>query len=369
MSKAVIVIGTRPDLIKQAPVIRAMQEALKKGSTMEYVTLHAGQHWSDNMDAVFLSDLKLTPHHRLETSHGTYAQQIRETLGGARKILADLQPSVVVVYGDTLSAWACAMAAACEGIDVAHVEAGMRTEPQDLRLPEETFRSQIDAVARWLFAPTQYQAGNLTREGHSKNRIFVVGNTVLDIVESFRASISLEPRAWRGLTLKPRKYLVLTLHRAENVDDYVWLRKALKILGAGKSLGMELVWPIHPRTQKRMAEFGLKAPKGVTTTGPIGYLDMMRLVMNAATVLTDSGGIPEECMILRVPCLILRRSTERPEVLHSGCAKMLDVMAANEFILKRMIKDATLTARNWNHPYGTVGVGTRIVDILRAAYP
>ena len=358
--KIAIVVGTRPEIIKMAPVVRA---CIARG--VPYLLLHTGQHYSFEMDGVFFEELGLPrPHRNLEVGSGAQSYQIAAIVSGMAPILEQERPDVVLVEGDTNSVLAAALAANKTGIAVGHVEAGLRS--YDRRMPEEINRILTDHLADWLFAPTAGAREILLGEGVAPARVHVTGNTVVDELMLQR------PRAERAGLLERfgverGKFALATVHRAENVNVDARLRSILKGLdGAGKALGIPVLAALHPRTTARMAALGIAVDGAVRALPPLGYLDFLGLQAGAGIVLTDSGGLQEEACCLRVPCVTLRDNTERPESVAAGA----NVLAGAD--AERIVACArTMHAkpRDWPNPFGDGRSGARIVELLKGRVP
>jgi UDP-N-acetylglucosamine 2-epimerase (non-hydrolysing) len=353
--KIAIVVGTRPEIIKMAPVVRA---CIARG--VPHLLLHTGQHYSFEMDGVFFEELGLPrPHRNLEVGSGSQSYQIAAVVEGLAPILEQERPDVVLVEGDTNSVLAAALAANKTGVAVGHVEAGLRS--YDRRMPEEINRVLTDHLADWLFAPTPGARDLLRGEGLPAERIHVTGNTVVDELMLQR------PRAERpGLLerfgVERGAFGLATVHRAENVDVDARLRSILAgLAGAGKALGMPVLAALHPRTTARMAALGLGASGSVRALPPLGYLDFLGLEAQAGIVLTDSGGLQEEACCLRVPCVTLRDNTERPESVAVG-ANVLAGAEADRIVACARAMHAK--PRDWENPFGDGTSGVRIVELL-----
>jgi UDP-GlcNAc3NAcA epimerase len=294
------VVGARPNLVKLAPLSRALRARTRE------VLVHTGQHWEPALSADLFAALDLPrPDHHLGVGAASPATQTARMLEGIERLLLGERPRAVVVYGDTHSTLAGALAAAKLAIPVAHVEAGLRSFVR--AQPEEQNRVLVDRMSRWLLAPTDTAVGNLAAEG-LREGVHRVGDVMLDAARVFLPAARLPD----GPGLSPRGFYYLTAHRAENVDR----REPLaEILAAAAALDRPVVFPVHPRTRDRLAEFGL-SPKGpILATGPVGYLESLALVRDARAVLTDSGGLVREAFFLGTPCVTLRDVTEWPETL------------------------------------------------------
>lgn len=358
-----IVLGTRPEIIKMSPIIRACQ---KKGR--DFFILHTGQHYSYEMDRVFFKDLNLpAPDFNLDVGSGSHAEQTGRIMAGVEKILNEKKPSVVLVQGDTNTVLGGTLAASkCyvrsgspQPIDIGHVEAGLRSF--DRSMPEEVNRIVADHLSRYLFAPTKKARGHLLHEGIDEQKIFVTGNTIVDAVRENLILSKKQGDVVKSLGLEPGRYLLVTLHRQENVDNKERLREILRGLSEIHDMtGMPLVFPVHPRTEKMIASFGLELG-GFQLVKPLGFLEFLQLESHARLALTDSGGVQEEACILNVPCVTIRDSTERPETVDVGAnivagADPVSIIRAAETMLKN--------GRSWQNPFGDGDAGDRIVDIL-----
>ncbi|RJX15396.1 UDP-N-acetylglucosamine 2-epimerase (non-hydrolyzing) [Candidatus Bathyarchaeota archaeon] len=352
--KIAIILGTRPELIKMSPIIMELEK-----QNLDYFILHTGQHYSYSLDKVFFEELGLPePKYNLMVGSGTHAEETSKIMVGVEKILLREKPDIVLVEGDTNTVLAGALAAVKLKIVVGHVEAGLRS--YDRKMPEEINRILTDHVSDMLFTPTLKAKYNLLKEGISEARIFITGNTIVDALIQNLKRIN-DFNILDKLGIHQNDYFLVTLHREENVDDRKRLSKILEgLTTVHKEFDMPVIFPIHPRTKKRMEEFNLN-PKGLILIEPLGYLDFLKLESKARLVLTDSGGIQEEACVLKVPCVTLRDSTERPETIEVGANMLTDANPKNilekvGFMLKR--------SRNWENPLGDGKAGRRIVEIL-----
>jgi UDP-N-acetylglucosamine 2-epimerase (non-hydrolysing) len=356
--KIAIVVGTRPEIIKMAPVVRA---CVARG--VPYLLIHTGQHYSFEMDGVFFQELDLPPAHvNLEVGSGTQAYQVGTIVLGMEPILAEHRPDVVLVEGDTNSVLAGALAAHKLGVAVGHVEAGLRS--YDRTMPEEINRILTDQISDWLFAPTENARRILLGEGITGDRIHVIGNTVVDelLLQRTRAE---RPGLFERFAVEPGRYALATVHRAENVDRVDRLRGIVRGLGeASRALGLPVLAALHPRTTGRLAEVGLSFDGSVRALPPLSYLDFLGLHARAALVLTDSGGLQEEACCLRVPCVTLRDNTERPESVEVG-ANMLAGAEPDRIVAAARAMVAR--ARDWPNPFGDGKSGQRIVELVAGA--
>ncbi len=311
------VVGARPNFIKAAPVLRAL--AAKKG--VRQTLVHTGQHYDLNMSDVFFRQLGMpAPDVSLGVGSGSHAAQTAQVLLGLEPVLLEKKPDAVVVYGDVNSTMAAALAAAKLRIPVVHVEAGLRSG--DREMPEELNRIITDSISDLLFTPSKDGDANLKKEGVPAGKIVFAGNAMIDTL------IRMLPAAKRPTDLsRLDRYVLVTLHRPANTDDPATLKRLMGAL-AKISASTTVVFPVHPRTRKRLADAGLTAPAGVALIEPLGYLEFLALQRDAALVITDSGGIQEETTFLGVPCLTVRTTTERPITVTAGTNRLVKDYAA-----------------------------------------
>ena len=316
--KIATVLGTRPEIIKMAPVI---DEISKRG--IDQIILHTGQHYDKEMSDNFFRDLEIpTPDYNIHVGSGTHGKQTGLMMKGIEEVLLEEKPDIVLVQGDTNAVLAGALVASKLHIAIGHVEAGLRSF--DMTMPEEVNRRAADVCSTMYFVPTAESAINLLAEGFSRKNLFVIGNTVVDAC--FRHLEIAQKRGFEEQSLKELNVddmdniLTLTMHRAENVDDK---ERVTNIIGALKELDdMNIIFPIHPRTKNTLERFGLfdelKSLSHVHIIKPLGYLDFLLLTSRSTLILTDSGGLQEEAITLDVPALTLRYNTERPETVTAG---------------------------------------------------
>jgi UDP-N-acetylglucosamine 2-epimerase (non-hydrolysing) len=317
-----LVAAARPNLPKLAALWHALAEA---PPICAPCLLHTGQHHDPAMFGGLLRDLGLpAPHISLGISGGSHAELTGRTIIACEAAWRDApRPALVVVAGDVDATLAAALAARKLAIPVAHLEAGLRsTGPADADMPEEINRRAVDAVSTLLWAPDEVTAARLLAEGHAPGAVRAVGNAMIDTLR--RSLPAARDMPWR-LELPPR-FGVVTLHRPANVDDPARLAQLLDALGQTAE-GLPLVWPLHPRSRARLAEFGLEVPKGVRLLPPLSYLEFIALLLRARLVATDSGGVQEEATGLDLPCLTLREATERPVTLEAGSNRLVQAPA------------------------------------------
>ncbi len=343
MTDVAFVLGTRPEIIKLAPVIQACQ---KMG--VEFVTVHTGQHYSDALDSVFFDQLDLPdPDYELAVGSGSHGEQTAEMLVGVERALSETSPTVVVVQGDTNSVLAGALAASKMDMELAHVEAGLRSYNREM--PEETNRVLADHVADYHFPPTEASEKNLLREGISSFRITVTGNTVVDALERNLAVAREKSTILSDLELEESSFFLMTAHRAENVDDEGRFKRLLAgVQRAADAHDVPVIYPVHPRARDRIEAFDLDIPPRIRAVEPLEYLDFLQMSAAADLILTDSGGVQEEACILGVPCVTMRDSTERPETVETGANQLSG--CDPERIVGCVA--AMLGAGGWRNPFG-----------------
>ena len=317
--KVINVVGARPNFMKMAPIIAAMNQY---PDDIQHKLIHTGQHYDEKMSKAFFDDLGMPrPNIDLGVGSGTHAEQAGRVMMAFEQVCLDEKPDLVVVVGDVNSTMACTITAKKLGIRVAHVEAGLRSG--DMGMPEEINRLCTDVLCDYLFTTDHYADENLRTEGVSENRIIFVGNTMIDTLVHHK-EMAKQLSIVEDMGLRPGNYATLTLHRPSNVDD----KQALEgIFEALAEIGEKLpiVFPIHPRTRKMMESFGLmhyldssQPGNGIMVAEPMGYLQFLNLNMSAKMMLTDSGGLQEEATVLGIPCITLRQNTERPITCEEG---------------------------------------------------
>lgn len=331
-----IIAGARPNFMKIAPIIRAMESRREHGGALRYRLVHTGQHYDLRLSGAFFEQLGIPdPDVNLEVGSGTQAEQTAAIMTRYEKLLLETPSSLCLVVGDVTSTMACAIAAQKLCIPVAHVEAGIRSG--DWSMPEEINRMVTDSITNWFFTTSEIANEHLRKAGISDDRIFFVGNTMIDTLlanmEKLRA-----PDIFDELGLEKRKYFVATLHRPANVDASEGFARLLQAIGDG-ARGHPVIFPVHPRTAKTVK--GLPGfPDNIKLVEPQPYLEFNWLVKHARAVITDSGGITEEATVMGVPCMTLRDSTERPETVTLGSNELLGTdPAALKPALDRLFDD------------------------------
>jgi len=319
--RVVLVAGARPNFMKAAPVLRAMHGHARFAP----ILVHTGQHYDAVMSDAFFADLEMPePDVFLGVGAGTHAEQTGRVMVEFERYLASADAGLVAVIGDVNSTLGCAVVAAKQGVAVAHIEAGLRSF--DRSMPEEINRIVADSLSSILLTTSADADDNLLREGHDRDEIHLVGNTMIDSLERYREQAT-DPAPIAAMGIEPGAYLLVTLHRPANVDDAGRLSLTLEALA---SLDMPVVFPMHPRTRQVAERSGLPPVlERLRVLPPVGYLQFLRLQAHARLVLTDSGGIQEETTILGVPCLTFRDNTERPITISHGTNRLIGTDAAH----------------------------------------
>ncbi len=368
MMKIAIIVGTRPEIIKFSPIIRICER-----DGIDYFLVHTGQHYDFNMDMIFFDELDLRPAMiNLDVGSGSHAETTSKIIAGLEKIFLEQKPGIVLVQGDTNTVLAASLVSTKLHIQLGHVEAGLRS--YDRRMPEEYNRIICDHISDCLFAPTKLAEKNLYEEGIQKNnilyyggiktpKIILTGNTIVDAIKQNLNKSSMS-QVFSKIGIEKGKYFLVTAHREENVDD----KKRLDdIINGLKNISdhykMPIVYPVHPRTKKRLEEFGLfdklKTIDNMHVTEPLGFFDLLALEANANLVLTDSGGIQEETCSLGVPCVVLRDRSDRPESLEVGASVLAGtdpdkILSCADTMLKK--------SRNWENPFGDGSAAEKIIS-------
>jgi UDP-N-acetylglucosamine 2-epimerase (non-hydrolysing) len=316
-----LIAGARPNFMKIAPIIDAIKQAQQEGKNIHFRLVHTGQHYDKKMSGDFFEQLGIpTPDVNLEAGGGTQAEQTAAIMVRYEQLLMQKKPDLTLVVGDVTSTMACAISAQKMHVKVAHVEAGIRSG--DWTMPEEINRLVTDSITNYFFTTTEVANQTLRQSGVAEDRIFWVGNTMIDTLLKHKPRFK-QPEIWGTAGLTAGKYIVMTLHRPANVDEESNLKYLLEEIIA-HTHGLPLVFPVHPRTAKVLEGLGINAPQ-LHLVEPMGYLEFNYLVQHAKAVITDSGGITEETTVMGVPCMTLRNSTERPETVDVGTNELLGV--------------------------------------------
>lgn len=358
MKRIDIIAGARPNFMKIAPIIEALDRLRHEGSSLKYRLIHTGQHYDRNMSGSFFEQLGIPePEVNFGVGGGSQAEQTAGIMVAYEKLLAESSSDLCLVVGDVTSTMACAITAKKMGLKVGHVEAGIRSG--DLSMPEEINRMATDALTDYFFTTSETANKELQRCGVAGERLFFVGNTMIDTLLKQRPNF-VAPACWSDLNLQEKRYLVVTLHRPANVDEQEKLKAMIEAIMAGTS-DLPVLFPVHPRTAKMFAEAGITAGR-LHLLEPLPYLEFNFLVSKAKAVITDSGGITEETTVMGVPCLTLRDNTERPETITMGTNELVGTDPAHlQKFLQRLFdgiwKKGTIPPR-WDG-----GAGVRIATI------
>ncbi len=321
MKKIISIVGARPNFMKVAPIHRAFSAY----SDVEHLILHTGQHYDSAMSDAFFQDLDMPqPAYFMGVGSGSHAEQTAKVMVEFEKAMLELKPDFIIVVGDVNSTIACTLTAVKMGIPTAHVEAGLRSS--DRSMPEEINRIATDSICDYWFVTEQSGLDNLKHDGHPSERVFFVGNTMIDSLH-YALPKAEQSDILEKIGLTPREYVLVTMHRPSNVDEPKQLAELLEIL-AGLSAERTVVFPVHPRTRKNIAISGLseiiERNPNLKLIDPQGYISFLALMKNSDFVLTDSGGIQEETTALGVPCLTIRTTTERPITCEIGTNTLVE---------------------------------------------
>ena len=350
-----IILGTRPEIIKFSSILHSLQE-----QKIPFSIIHTNQHYDTELDSIFFDELKLPkPDYRINSEYTTSAQQIGTMIIKLEEILLKTKTDMILVQGDTNSAQAGAIVASKLKIKLGHVEAGLRS--YDDRMPEEFNRIVCDHLSTINFAPTKIQEQILLKEGIESKKIFVVGNTIKDVVSDFEHKLTDAPLEEHNL--EKHKFILLTLHRPENVDNKQELEKIFNGLEKiSEEHKLQIIFPIHPRTKKHITNWNLTMPKCIKAINPTGYFDFLALEKNASAIVTDSGGVQEEACILRTPCITTRISTERPETVDVGANAIAGTDPDCIHNCFNMMMNKKI---DWTDPFGDGYAGETIVEICK----
>lgn len=317
--KITLIAGARPNFIKIAPVIKAIDNARKKGTAIHYRLVHTGQHYDSSMSETFFKELNIPePDVNLGCGGGTQAEQTAAIMVAFEKDLIANPSDLVIVVGDVTSTMACSIVAKKLNTKVAHIEAGIRS--YDLTMPEEINRMVTDCLADYFFTTTLWAGDNLRKAGVPDDRIFFVGNVMIDSLLSNQSRFR-KPFLWDELNLNEKSYILITLHRPANVDEGNNLKNLIKEI-VNNVRNLPVIFPMHPRTAKIFKDLGINEPNLIITQ-PLSYLEFNYLVERSKAVITDSGGITEETTVMGVPCFTLRNNTERPETVEIGTNELI----------------------------------------------
>lgn len=357
--KIAIIVGTRPDILKLSPVIRFCSK-----NSIPFLLIHSGQHYDVSMDGIFFEELGLPkPDINLESHKefdaDVFLDQTGVMMNKFKRVFMEELVDIVIVLGDTNTALAASIMARRLALQLAHVEAGLRSF--DWRMQEEHNRVMIDHISNFKFAPTQNAVSNLLREGIPKHTIFLTGNTVVDAVNQNLDIAFKKSKIIDKLKLR-KQFILVTAHRAENVDDPRRLKSMMDgLFKISDQLPYTILFPIHPRTVRKMKEFDIQPPRKIIFIDPPGYLDFLVLEHSASLIMTDSGGIQEEACILKKPCVTMRETTERPETLNIGCNMLSGIDSESILNAARVMLNKQIFYKN---PFGDGKASARIISTL-----
>jgi UDP-N-acetylglucosamine 2-epimerase (non-hydrolysing) len=354
------IVGTRPEIIKTAPVLRATRDS----DAISPYLVHTDQHYDDNMSAAFFEALNLEPpDEHLGVGSGTQAEQTADGLVTIERLLTSREPKAVLAQGDTNAVLSTAIAASKLPVEFGHIEAGIRSF--DRSMPEEVNRVVADTVADLCFAPTSRAVENLSAEG-VVDGVYETGNTVVDACLEHRSIAESTSEVLDSFDFTTGEYVVATIHRPGNTDD---LDRLSTILDELDSQDYPVVFPCHPRTREAIDGLRFEATGSLMLIEPLDYLDFLKLIANARLAVTDSGGIQEEAAILEVPCLTIRPNTERPETIEAGVNRLIQPKAISEAMMELFFDDARHSEmQGAPHLYGDGTSGERIASILEKRY-
>jgi UDP-GlcNAc3NAcA epimerase len=354
MKKIMTIVGARPQFIKLAPLAKLLDPI------SEHTIIHTGQHFDDNMSQVFFEQMNIRePDINLAISGGNHGKQTGQMLIEIEKVILDKDPSLVIVFGDTNSTLAGALAASKLHVPVLHIEAGLRSF--DMKMPEEQNRICVDHISTFLAVPSETAKLNLNKEGINKN-IVVTGDIMLDSL-AMVSSINSEIDNIKEIKKKYNgHYAVLTLHRASNTDDKKLL---INIINMIESMSLPVIFPVHPRTKNKFKEFGITPAYPIQCIDPLSYFEMVELMKGSTCILTDSGGLQKEAYFLKKPCITIRDTTEWTETVENGCNTL--VLSSKDTLDSTAFNSAVKADSSSLHfppVYGEENVSQRIVDLI-----
>ncbi|MDY7223908.1 non-hydrolyzing UDP-N-acetylglucosamine 2-epimerase [Halalkalibacterium halodurans] len=357
--KAAVIVGTRPELIKMAVLIKVL-----KSLDPHHLFIHSGQHYDYSMDGAVLDTFHLQqPDYHLKVGSGSHASTTAKILTGVEEIIQREKIDLVIVHGDTNTTLGGTLAAAKLNVKIAHVEAGLRS--YDRSMPEEINRVLVDHIAQYLFTPTQQAGENLAKEG-IVNGVYQTGQTIVDAVHFIKSHVQ-STKLLQAFNLQPKSYFFVTVHRQENTDNPLRLSSIVNALDRVAKEGPEkVVLSLHPRTKQKLIENNLyerlKTNEAIILIDPpTNFVNALLLQRDAKGILTDSGGIQEEACIIGTPCITLRLNTERPETVECGANQLAGFETQS---ILQCVESIRTNQANWKHPYGNHGVSQKILDIL-----
>jgi len=352
--KLMSIFGTRPEIIRLSKIFPLLD------SNFDHVMVNTYQNYTTELNKIFFKELGIrSPDYNLGVATKNYGDEISDVIKKSENVLLKEKPDMILILGDTNSGLA-AIPASHHGIKIAHLEAGMRS--YDYRMPEEKNRIIIDHLSSILLPYTQYSRENLIRENIHPSKIFVVGNPIIEVINSNIKKID-SRKILDKLKIKPNEYFLVTAHRSENVDDPDSLKQILEGLKKIHSkFDKKIIYPIHPRTLDKLK--GMKIPKGITTIKPLGFIDFCKLQKNALCMITDSGTVPEESLYFKKPCVSIRESTERPEYIEAGSSILSGLDPKNILESTNLITSHN-SDWDWDVSLGDGKTSSKVVNILR----
>ncbi len=364
MKKIVTILGARPQFVKAAVVSKALQAS----KALEEILVHTGQHYDANMSQIFFDELEIPqPHFHLGVGSGLHSKQTGDMMAKIEQLLLEIKPEVLLIYGDTNSTLAGALAAAKLHVPIAHIEAGLRS--YNRRMPEEINRIIADQLSTLLFAPTAQAVQNLKKEGYMASRILEVGDVMYDAALFYLEKALQKSEILKQLGLKQEEYILATIHRAENTDDLGRLKTiftALERISRDKSL----VLPLHPRTRNLLNRHfpGWHKETNLQVIEPVGLFDMILLEKHAALIMTDSGGVQKEAFFYRTPCLTLRDQTEWVETVELGWNRLVSPVNGDK-IYEEALQALNRPGEPHQKPFGNGDASRLIADHLQGELP
>lgn len=351
--KVMSIFGTRPEIIRLSRIFALLD------TNFEHVMVNTSQNYTKELNSVFFDDLKIRkPDYDLKVNTEAYGVEVADVIVKTEKLLKKEKPDILLILGDTNSGLS-AIPAAHQGIKIAHLEAGMRS--YDFRMPEEKNRVMIDHLSTVLLPYTHYSRENLIRENIHPSKIFVIGNPIIEVIEHYMPKIE-QSKILQKLKLKKNDYFLVTAHRSENVDDI----KSLKNIFSGlekihQQFTKKIIYPIHPRTTSKMKN--IEIPKGIEMIDPLGFFDFTYLEKNAFCLLTDSGTVPEETLYFKKPCVTIRETTERPEIIEAGSNILSGLIPEN---ILRSTESITSGKPDWQwkEALGDGKTARKVINIL-----
>ena len=347
------IFGTRPEIIRLSRIFPLLD------TNFEHIMVNTSQNYTKELNSVFFDDLSIRkPDYDLKVNTEAYGVEVADVIVKTEKLLKKEKPDILLILGDTNSGLS-AIPAAHQGIKIAHLEAGMRS--YDFRMPEEKNRVMIDHLSTVLLPYTHYSRENLIRENIHPSKIFVIGNPIIEVIKHYMPKIE-KSKIFQKLKLKKNNYFLVTAHRSENVDNV----KSLKNIFSGlekihQKFGKKIIYPIHPRTTSKMKN--IEIPKGIELIDPLGFFDFTYLEKNAYCLLTDSGTVPEETLYFKKPCVTIRDTTERPEIIEAG-SNILSGLMPDDMLRSTESITSGKPDWQWNEALGDGKTSRKVINIL-----